>query len=139
VLLGHELALPSSANAQRAYELAIELARDSRFQHARRALNERQELTVLQEQSGRSDAQAFADLVSDFNAQVTARTMEVRKGWIFTVLKAGKELAEFVEKPFSSLFGAALEVAETATNEEHIPPGPIAVFHHTKRRVFDRV
>jgi len=68
---------------------------------------------------------------------VEARTKEIRRGWVFTVLKTAKELAEIAEKPFSSLFGAALEVAETATEDEDMPVGPIAVFHHTKKRVFD--
>jgi hypothetical protein len=137
VLLGHELALPSSANAEKAYDLAIELANDGAFRHARRALNSKQEMTVLQEQSGKNDAQEFADLVADFNAKVTARTKDIEKHWIFTLIKTAKELGEIWEKPFSALFGAALEVTETATEENGGPPGPIAVFHHTKKRVFD--
>jgi hypothetical protein len=137
VLLGHELALPSSANPRKAYDLAIELARDAEFQKARRRLNEKQEATVLQEQSGKNDAQEFNDLVSDFNAQVTARTKEIRKGWLFTLLKVGKELAEIVERPLTTLISSAIEITETATNEKDLLAGPIAVFHHTKKRVFD--
>jgi hypothetical protein len=137
VLLGHELALPSHAKAQTAYTLAIELAKDKDFQRARRELNTKQELMVLQEQSGKNDAEEFADLVSAFNARVEARTKVTRRGWLFTLLKIAHELAEIIEKPFSSIFGAALEVTETATQEEDLPAGPIAVFHHTKKRVFD--
>ena len=74
VLLGHQLELPWSANPQKAYELAIKLAKDGEFQQARRALNTKQEMTVLQQQSGKHDAQEFADLVSDFNRRVTDRT-----------------------------------------------------------------
>jgi hypothetical protein len=138
VLVGHELALPAGANPKAAFELALELARDASFQFARRELYRKQENTVLQEQSGENDAQEFADLVSSFNAQVTARTEHIEKGWIFTMLKGAKEFAEAFEKPFSSLFGAALEVAETATEDHDIEPGPVAVFHHVRKRVFDR-
>jgi hypothetical protein len=137
VLVGHELALPAGANPATGFELAIELANDSAFQRARRELYAKQEMTVLQEQSGKNDAQEFADLVSTFNAQITARTNDVKKGWIFTILKATKELSEAIEKPFSTLLGAALEVAETATEDNDVAPGPLAVFHHAKKKVFE--
>lgn len=137
VLVGHELALPAAANALAGFELAVGLAKDSAFQRARRELYRKQEMTVLQEQSGANDAQEFADLVSTFNAQVTARTNEVKKGWIFTILKIAKELSEAVEKPFSSFFGAALEFAETGTGSHDIESGPLAVFHHAQKKVFE--
>lgn len=137
VLLGQELALPASANPEKAYQLAIELANDAAFQRARRALNSKQEAIVMQEQSALNDAQEFADLISDFNAQVKARTTETRRGWMFTIIKAAKELADIFEKPVSSFFGAALEVMETATDTEDVPVGPVAVFHHVKKRVLD--
>jgi hypothetical protein len=137
VLVGHELVLPASSNAEKAFELAIELANDGVFQRVRRELYWKQEMTVLQDQSGKNDAQEFADLVAAFNAQITARTEDVKKGWIFTILKVSKDLSEAIEKPFSTLFGAALEVAETATEDSDVPPGPVAVFHHAKKRVFE--
>ncbi len=56
---------------------------------------------------------------------------------MFTIIKAAKELADIVEKPFSSLFGAALEVLETATDAEDMPVGPVAMFHHVKKSVLD--
>ncbi len=138
VLIGHELAVPVSADPLKATNLAIELARDGGFQRARRALYEQQELTVLQEQSGIIDARAFADSVADFNRQVHGRTKDVRTCWIFTVLKSVKDGLEILEKPFSSLLGIGLEIAETASDwSEEIPLGPVAVFHYAKRRVFD--
>ncbi len=143
VLVGHQLELPWSANPRKAYELAIDLAKDAQFQQARRALNTKQEMTVLQEQSGKTDAQEFSDLVSDFNGRITARKRGLgnggmfTRGWMFTMLKVAKELAEIKEKPLSTLFGAAIEVTETATEEKDAVPGPIAVFHHTQSRVFD--
>src|SRR5262249_25679019 len=117
VLVGHELALPAEANPVVGFNLAIELARDPSFQRARRELYRKQEMTVLQEQSGPNDAQEFADLVADFNAQVSARTKHINKGWMFTLLKTAKDLGEAIEKPFSTVFGAALELAETATED----------------------
>src|SRR5690348_12111390 len=77
VLVGQELAVPAAADPDKAVDLAIELANDADFQRARRALNEQQELTILQEQSGANDARAFADLVADFNRQVHGRTKDV--------------------------------------------------------------
>jgi hypothetical protein len=137
VLLGHEFALPSSARAHTAYTLAIERAKDSTFQRARRALNREQEFSVLQNQSAKDDAQAFTDLVSEFNEQVEKQDKAARRGWVFTLLRGGKELMEIIEKPLSSIFGAAIEVVEKATEGEDIPAGPVAVFHHAKKYVFD--
>jgi hypothetical protein len=94
-------------------------------------------LTVLQDQSAKDDAQAFTDLVSEFNAEVEEQDKAARRGWVFTLLRGGKELMEFIEKPLSSIFGAAIEVVEKATEGEDIPAGPVAVFHHTKKYVFD--
>ena len=119
------------------FELAIELARDAAFQRARRELYRKQEMTVLQEQSGENDAQEFADLVSTFNAQVTARTQDLEKGWIFTILNTAKDIGGAIENPFSTLLGAALEVAETATEDHDVAAGPLAVFHHVKKKVFE--
>jgi hypothetical protein len=138
VLVGHELELPADENPVEAYEKAIALAGRASFQKARRDLNTQQELTVMQEQTGRQDAQAIADLVSDFNAQVRTETKSTRKQWMFTVIKGLKKGVEFVEKPFSTTLDVALEVAETAADDHDIPSGPIAVFHHVHRHVFDR-
>jgi hypothetical protein len=137
VLVGREFALPSHRRADTAYKLAIELAKDANFQRARRDLNTKQELSVIQEQSGRNDADDFNDLLNAFNAQVETHDQDARRSWVFTLLRIAKELVEVIEKPLSSIFGAAVELTETATGNDDVPTGPIAVFHHTKNRVFD--
>ena len=137
VLIGQKLAVPRSADPNRAFELALEIAADPAFQRARRALNDWQEAVVAQEQSSRNDAQALADLVSDFNREV-AKTAKATSGrWLFVVLKGAKEMVEIVEKPVSSFMGVALETAEARYEAgEEMKPGPTAVFHHTQGRVF---
>jgi hypothetical protein len=137
VLVGHELALPAGANPRAAFELAIDLAKDAKFQRARRELYLKQEMTVLQEQSAQNDAQEFEDLVATFNAQITGRTKDIERGWMFTILKTAQDLGEAIEKPFSTALGTALEIAETATDDHEIKPGPVAFFHHVKKRVFE--
>ena len=91
----------------------------------------------MQEQSGVNDAQEFSDLIADFNSRVEARSRHTRKTWLFTLIRAAKELSEIIEKPFSSLFGAALEIADTAAEEEETPAGPLAMFHHIQKNVLD--
>jgi hypothetical protein len=83
------------------------------------------------------NAQEFRDLIAEFNAKVEAQGEDARRSWVFTLLRAAKELVEFIEKPLSSIFGAAIEITESATEEKDRPVGPIAVFHHAKKGVFD--